>query len=79
MNSFTCFAYDDDMFQLWSNQTEAHLSDAFWERFDTWVVSSCGLCNKWFNKLFDKGYEPAAAAALIERAFFLCKLEKTVA
>jgi hypothetical protein len=45
------------------------LSDEFYKQNEEWILEDGGTCNKWLNKLYDRGYETKQAAKIIERTF----------
>jgi len=59
----------DDGFDGWAEDALNSLSNDFYALNEDWIDEYNGQCNRWLNKLFDKGIEPIRAAAIIERAF----------
>lgn len=52
------------------------ISDEFYGIHEKWLDEYDGQCNKWLNKLYSKNKTTIESAAIIERAFYLYKLEK---
>lgn len=60
----------EDDFDNWCEDVLGHkLSDSFYNANEEWVDDNNGQCNKWLNKLYDKGKSPTEAAQIIERTF----------
>jgi len=45
------------------------ITDEFYNKNEDWINEYDGVCNKWLNKLFDKGISHKYSAIIIERAF----------
>lgn len=59
-----------DAFGKWADKvTHNEISDSFFYDHEDWILEYEGQCNRWLNKLFDKGRRPNAAAKVIERAY----------
>lgn len=60
----------EDGFDNWcENVLGMDLSDEFYKQNEEWILEYDGTCNKWLNKLYDRGYETKQAAKMIERTF----------
>ncbi len=65
----------DDGFDNWAEEVIAHkIPNAFYYQHEAWFEENSGQCNKWLNKLFDRGKDASSAALIIERTFKLYKL-----
>jgi hypothetical protein len=62
----------DNGFDGWCDDVLGHkISDTFYNDNAEWVECVDGQCNKWLNKLFDKGINTDETAMIIERAYRL--------
>lgn len=52
------------------------ISDEFYNKHEKWLDEYDGQCNKWLNSLFKKENTTTESARIIERAYYLYKLEK---
>lgn len=58
----------EDGFSGWADVVLDKMSDDFYNLNEDWLFEYDGQCNKWLNKLFNKGKEYSEAAQIIERA-----------
>jgi len=60
----------NDEFHNWSEDVlENKITNEFYYENEKWIDESDGQCNKWMNKLYDRGKTPTEAAVIIERAY----------
>ena len=61
------------LFDNWCEKVIDLFDNDFYDQNEDWIIES-DLCNKWMNKVFDKGTEPKQAVLIIQRTFKLYKL-----
>lgn len=63
----------DDGFDSWAEKVIDQMPDDFYYKNNDWLNDNDGVCNKWLNKLFDKGRSPQDASNTIQRAYTILK------
>lgn len=58
----------DNGYEGWFEATTEKFPEEFWMVNEDWCLEGSGVCDKWMNKCFDKGYTPEQTAELIQRA-----------
>jgi hypothetical protein len=62
----------DDGFDHWCDDILDHgITPQFYDENEDWLLEYDGQCNKWMNKLFNKGKMVMEASRIIQRAFKL--------
>lgn len=59
----------EDNFTPYCEQVLEHIPDATFNANETLLTSCTGYANTVLNKLYDKGYEPQRAAAIMNRLY----------
>jgi hypothetical protein len=60
----------DDGYTEWCEDVLGNqISERFYNQNEKWIDESNGQCNKWLNKLFNRGIDTPEAAKIIERTF----------
>ncbi len=60
----------EDNYTEWCEEVTANQMTAeFYYQNEDWIMDNDSQCDKWLNKLFNKGKEPKQAAIIIEKAF----------
>lgn len=67
----------DDGFDSWCDDVIGNkISEEFYFKNEDWIFNNNGLCDKWLNRLFDKGKSSEEAANILQRTFNLYKINK---
>ena len=62
----------DNGFNFWCEDVLGNkITETFFYKNEEWILEYDGQCNKWLNKLFNRGKDTNEAALIIERAFKL--------